>query len=1002
MNSTRILYLFITIITFSNICYGVAVIEDQCLKNIAQKFQDPGLNVPNIVSTFCSLKINNCFVNGSVQQLILNPKNTIELSNSDISCFSNLEVFVANNATVNQTLLTTPFDSIKSFILISNNLLSVDFEIAPFPFITLSDTEKRTLTFSNYALKNLENFYSDSYVNFFEGSHVGYKNNVTKTLNIYSINIPDLTNMIKVDTLTLNIGYSTLNETSYVNFKIFPANVKRITINGYGTYRFPSEIGSISTPLDKLSFSVDGFTAPSSPIDFSNIPNIGSFSISKMGENFSYQGNFPFSKLPLKCISVLFQNGNISNIDWELFKNITSVSIRNLQLVTPLPSKNPFITPFLVLDISNNNITGTLDDSWCSANININNNQFSGKIPNCFYCYLDIATIGNNFALNNFSNYKTVNNTCGYDLIVPYIIKDRASSSLTLNGKNLGFSSNNIKTSTCIIFYSGSGVFSLNVCAGTYVNITIINQNLNFTLSLDNTVPKIDRVAQSNNTLTISGSYFSYEPSIMNITIGTTPLKCQVSNSSSTPSFYEIQCDIQYPIIEYGPRNVTVQVNSLVSKPYEIYLNYSKAKCPDCNGNGICNDHSGKCECFNNWISIGQNICTVPNHYLSAYTQVSDAENGGILYLYGFFGDTHNGLKVLIDGSQCAIEVGPTSTTIVISVNPGTIGKNSSIEIYQNTLTFYGTIYPYLNPIKECPSNCNSHGKCNTTTGECTCQNGYTGVDCIAKTNSTLPSITSRISNGAVIFRSEQTVFTVSPYSFNEFDYKGNIININSINSWRIENTNQGAKFIGTSANNATFELTYLKVTQNQQFSFAGNEFTVDAGGIKMSITVSNYTYSNQSNFLVAALRANVESDLSVTQNKCNNGTTVFTSQSNSNVTLNNYNYFTISKDAKRLSIRVQDRLISDNQPTFMVNQLQTKLVDNSLVFGMTLPHCGKQCSIDGPDFIVNVEPNYKTASSCAPTSTTSSSENQPSSSIRESSISIILIIIPILISLSF
>ncbi|KAK5576482.1 hypothetical protein RB653_007626 [Dictyostelium firmibasis] len=997
----QIFFLFAVILSFFNIGYGVDVIEVQCLKDIANKFQDTLLNVPKIETTFCQGGYGKCYSNGSISELTVTPTNQLLINSTDVSCFPLLTFFKAINATIDTSLLTVVRNSLTKITLVTKNLASIDFEIASLNTFEWSDYLKTSLTITPFALKNVKTFASSADVNLIQGSNNGYINNFTTGYASSPINIPDLTNMIKVGSISIGLNALTYNESSFVNFQTFSGTVKSISISGSGSIRFPTELATTGAPRDYIYFGVSGFNAPSSYIDLSNIPYVNTFIILSMGQNFNYQGNFPFSRLPLKVGNLQFFKGNTPNVDWSIFSNVTGPMLQDLKIETPLPPSNPFGNIVKAFDISINKITGTLDDSWCVLDLIVNRNQLTGKIPDCFYCYLNETSTGYSFGQNNFNNYEIVNNKCGYDKIVPYIYYNTTTTLMTLQGKNLGFYQNNFKTSTCVIVRSNYQ-FMVVGCTGNYTNVTFLNQNLNFTLSLDRTEPKIDSIVQSNNTLTITGSYFSYEPSIMNITIGTTPLKCQVTNTS-IPTFYSIQCDIQYPVIEYGPRNVTVQVNSLVSKPYEINLNYTKFPCPvsDCNGNGICNDHIGICECFNNWISVPDDICTVPIHYLSAYTQVSDAENGGILYLYGFFGDIHNGLKVLIDGSQCAIEVGPTSTTIVISVNPGTIGKNSSIEIYQNTLTFYGTIYPYLNPIKECPSNCNSHGKCNTTTGECSCQNGYTGVDCIAKTNSTLPSITSSISNFGAVFRSEQTVFTVSPYLFFEVDYKGIVISYPSIN-WRTENTNQGVKFISTSENNATFELTYLKVTQNQQFSFAGNEFTVGAGGIKMSITVSNYTYSNQSNFLVAALRANVESDLSVTQNKCNNGTTVFTSQSNSNVTLNNYNYFTISKDAKRLSIRVQDRLISDNQPTFMVNQLQTKLVDNSLVFGMTLPHCGKQCSIDGPDFIVNVEPNYKTASSCAPTSTTSSSENQPSSSIRESSISIILIIIPILISLSF
>ncbi|KAN0007361.1 hypothetical protein ACTFIU_000560 [Dictyostelium citrinum] len=955
--------------------------------------------------TFCSLgsSYGSC-ENGSITDLTIRPTLSLPITYTDISCLPYLKSLSIINGNVDTNILKTDFKitSLYSF--------NINFETGKIDNLVWGTVQNAVSTITPFALKNILSFYSTSNCNLVRDSVVpDYINNYTTTYSGLSDNMPDLSTMIRVGSISMTIS-STFNESSFVNFKTYSQVLKSISVSGATTTRFPYEIAN-GVSREYIYFSTDGFIAPSSPIDLSNIPFVSSFLILKMGQDFNYQGNFPFSKLPLKTTNIQFLKGNTTNVDWSTFKNVEGSMLQDLKITTPFPSKNPFGSSVKSFDVSQNQVTGQIDESWCSINLILTKNLFTGKIPNCFYCYLNIQTIGNNFAQNNFDNYDIVNNKCGYDIIVPYFYYNKTTTITTLMGKNLGWTQTNFKTSNCVLIKSGDSFIAVG-CTGTYTNVTFTNQNLNFTLSLDHTAPIIDNVIQSNNTLTISGSYFSYEPSIMKVTIGDTPLNCQLNNNASAPlTFYSIQCDIEYPVIEYGPKNVIVQVNSLISKPFEINLDYTKFECPisDCNGNGICNDHIGVCECSKDWKTIDQDICTVAIHYLSSYSQTSDID-GGIINLYGFFGNVHNDFMVLIDGNEYSPNVPPTSSVIAISIGSGKIGTNSSIEIIQNGLTFHGTIYPYSNLIKECPSNCNNNnGKCNTTTGECACNNGYTGVDCIKTTNSTLPSIASTISNVGALFRSEQTVFTASLYSFIEIDYKGIIVNYATISSWKTETIDQGIKYIGTSSNGkSTFELTFLKVSKNQQFSFAGNEYNVGAGGIKMSITVSNYTYSNQSNYLVAALQAKAESDASATtQNKCNNGTIVITSQSNSNLTLNNYNYFTISKDGKRLSIRLQDRLISDDQSTYMVNQLGYQLPDQSLLFGMSLPHCGKQCSIDGPDFIVNIESNYKTASACTPTPTPtptpkSSSEEQPSSSLKESSISIVLIIISILISLSF
>ncbi|KAN0034718.1 hypothetical protein ACTFIV_001250 [Dictyostelium citrinum] len=964
-----------------SICNSIDVIEEQCLLEIVNNVKDKNLNIPNITSLFCGMSGFNCYTNGSVQQLNLKPSNSYSISNTDISCFPNLYIFIASNSTIDQSLLKTKTPALTSMTIDSNNILDIDFEIASLTSFSWSDYSRKSLTITPFALKNVQSFSSYSIVKLVNSSNnINYINNYTETYTVYTDYIPDLTKMIKVNRVQVDLDPKTFQDSSYINIAKYSSIVKYIAINSYGYIRFPHEIAYSSTPRNSITFRTKGFFAPTSPIDLSNIESINTFSISNMGNDFHYQNKFPFSKLPLKGITFSFSNGNISTIDWSIFNNIKNLKLIGINISGPIPT-TPFFQSLISFDLSGNQFTGTLDDSLCLVELNVRNNSLTGKIPNCFYCYLNNSFLGGNFANNYFNNYDTVNNKCGYDLIKPYVLYQL--SSFSLKGKNIGFYDYNIKMGSNCVVVGGNGDFRVYGCSTTanYTTLTILNQNLNFTLSLDRTAPIIDNVIQSNNTLTINGSYFSYEPSIMKVTIGDTPLNCQLNNASAPSTFYSIQCDIEYPVIEYGPKDVIVQVNSLISKPFEINLDYTKFDCPisDCNGNGICNDHTGVCECFKDWTTVDQDICTVAVHYLSSYSQTSDID-GGIINLYGFFGNVHNGYKILIDGNQCPIQVAPTSSTFVISISSGEIGKNSSIEIIQNGLTFHGTIYPYSNLIKECPSNC---------------------VDCIKTTNSTLPTIASTISNVGALFRSEQTVFTASLYKFIEVDYKGTIIKYATISSWKTETIDQGIKYIGTPSNGTSiFEITFLKVSKNQQFSFAGNEYNVGAGGIKMSITVSNYTYSNQSNYLVAALQAKAESYSGETnQNKCNNGTIVITSQSNSNLKLNNFNYFTISKDGKRLSIRLQDRLISDDQSTYMVNQLGYQLPDQSLLFGMSLPHCGKQCSIDGPDFIVNIESNYKTASSC---STSSNSDSEPSSSLKESSISFILLTVSILISLLF
>ncbi|KAN0016158.1 hypothetical protein ACTFIU_006117 [Dictyostelium citrinum] len=957
--------LFCFLFFFKSIkCIDVESSDLSCLINLGTKTFVNAFIDTNTQTTFCSIQFNKCYSNGSIEQLELRQNNTVVLSWSDFSCFSSITSLKLHNSYLVSDFLYTPISSIKQIYLYSSNISSIDQEVPNYDILLASNL---TNVIKASYLKNVKSFSMFGGLAIFD-TEGDQSNSALQSISITSPSIPILSVFPNLLIFSIYSEASVFNESSLENLiPLNKLNSLSIDINSPNVDIF-SIITSISN--SSLNYIYIGQNTQMGPAkqkyNLSNFKQLNQ--ILAIGNNtyFNYEGQFPFSSFP-KISFLYITKGNFSfPQDLNIFENVTNINFNGGSVYGILPKYTPKVVQ--IFSLNANKLTGSVNEDWCNTNIDFSFNQLSGQLPDCFYCYLNVSSVSNSFKGNNFTNFNTNNNDCGYSQISIYRI-NIIGTSFTLFGKNMGPFENIISTPSLSfnrknLDGSFTGYFS-NIQNAPTIELRLKSPGINFTIATLPQNPTISSIFQSNNTFIINGSYFSYDQSSLNVRIGKN--MCNISSST----FYQIQCEISYPVADKGSIEIIVTGSGLSSsKTFEIIQTTQPCNPNDCNGNGVCDHVYGICKCNRNWLTVGNQICLIANHFISSSTQV-DSTTGGNITLYGLFGAEHQSPQLTIDGVNSPI-FSINDNSIVTSIQVGTGSK--SITFIQNGITWSGTIYPYIIKIFTCPNNCGgkNQGSCNTSNGQCQCLKGYTGFDCSPLPSDTKdePISTTFIApTGLTTISNEQTAYQLSINSVVEVDFNGNEISSSLIQlsgNWKLESNQSSISTFKQQLENTTFVLTIEEiVNSDKQFSFAGNEFTITKGGIKISFSISNWNYQSNLN----TLRVEMISDITIDDNKkdintCNDDSeSSFESSSNSQGGgVNNLNYLKFSINGKILQGRFQDKMLSDGRPAPTFSKVLSK-INNKVTLGLELPHC-IECLLD-PDFSVLLSPDFKSSDSC-------------------------------------
>ncbi|KAK5583941.1 hypothetical protein RB653_005547 [Dictyostelium firmibasis] len=395
---------------------------------------------------------------------------------------------------------------------------------------------------------------------------------------------------------------------------------------------------------------------------------------------------------------------------------------------------------------------------------------------------------------------------------------------------------------------------------------------------------------------------------------------------------------------------------------------------------GACNNKIGICECVPNY--QGSN-CTIPSHYITSVIPCS--VDGGEVSIYGWFGNNGDGThslssyNVLIGQLECTVtSINQTTIKCNLGAGKGTKSIKITNSNYPNVIFNGNGLFNYQNPIKTCPNSCTSsnNGKCNTNTGECQCNDKFTGFDCstLVSIIETAPSTNTSVDSntGGVTLTNENTFYEISIISLNEISISGSIVKSHQLKgNWSMVKQNGETidpnifKFSQTLINNTctiTYTIEEIKL-KDKTFTFGTTTFTLKKDSLKLSVLLKDYQYQSSLNTLqlvfysAAGTDKNSNSDDS---NDCNKQETSINTSNADNQQLSNY--IQIYKNSKILVGRFINQVVADSRPTFMsstiINDNSNRSASSSIVLGLNLPHCN-ECLID-PDFSILVSPNFK------------------------------------------
>ncbi|KAK5578226.1 hypothetical protein RB653_003179 [Dictyostelium firmibasis] len=976
----------------------------------------------NYVKPFISVTCN--IENNWVTELGIGQTNMSFVLQDELLCFKNLTEASLSSINYNKDIF---YESIPQKVLrLQINGNDIQFSKLPSNIIYFSSivsSQKIPTSINLSWLIYLNQFSIDKSYIISKGSHLfTYNNDLdgSKTLDlsyfdIYSLNIPNLKYANVFLTLKLLIDY---DQSSWSNITSW-TSLRGASITSTDTTVFPPIISQIKGEnITDLKFNIP-FSNVQAFINFSQVGE--SFQTLKfMGSSrdFTMGGTLPII-LPTNEAFSSFQlrDAYIETFDMSSFTNVKVLSLVNNSMSGSLPPILD-VTTFKKLksiDISNNQITGTIDNSYCEFDLIVTNNNMDGTIPSCFTCFFGLSNINleSNFANNNFEN---LDQPSSPSIIIPNIMigdSTPGNYELFIFGENIGgtwIPYNAVTTSTGISLYIDVlkpnkliKVSSfLKPTSIIYLSYNISKPDYTFALSTDNTPPQLNTVdwQSSSINLIFDGSFFTYNKSIVNITIGNN--NCLVTNTT----FYQINCTLPISIdsslqdilsfITVG--NLTTQftlnpgvVNKILNCTQYNDCNgggyclsdIGECKCDsnhqgidcslqfveclnDCNNNiGKCNNQTGICLCPTNpygWDGID---CSIPLHTISAVSPSNT--KGGNASIYGWFGNIHSNLQVLIGNKECKPIYNTTEFEIKCNAPAGT--GLQSVSVIQNSINVTAKdIYQYYSTDKTCPNDCTStsNGICNTTTGYCNCIGRWSGYDCSLYSNPSggdnggLPGSNSTIDNntGGTNITNQQTNYQILITKLVEIDFSGKSIKeYILLNKWTVYSNN--SKTIYTfiqSIQNDQCNITYTieEINKDREVSFAGIIFKLTSGSVKMTVSVENYQYSSNLNTLQLQMKSSVNNIQTNDINDCNNDQIEIDNKSNQD---NSLNYLAIKKDAKVLNGRFIDRIESDGKSTFMQTVLVSKSND-SITVGMNLPHCTKKCLLD-PDFSVLISPEF-------------------------------------------
>ncbi|EGG19290.1 hypothetical protein DFA_02077 [Cavenderia fasciculata] len=359
-----------------------------------------------------------------------------------------------------------------------------------------------------------------------------------------------------------------------------------------------------------------------------------------------------------------------------------------------------------------------------------------------------------------------------------------------------------------------------------------------------------------------------------------------------------------------------------------------------------CNNTAGDYECScppGTVLSPDGLHCQLPPPFIQSTTPVFI--NGGVLTINGtYLGSTYSTISINLGRYHCTnIQIITEHTQLTCKLPSNLIPSTEFFQVQVNQSVsndYYITIEDLTEP--ECPENCNGgNGEC-TKLG-CQCKVPWTGPSCKEEvidtnpnpTNPTQPEIT--------------TDYKISIIAIQELDIEDTVTenhNLTAIGwSMTLNDTLNGhwTYNVSLGSNHSTLTATYdyIKEQGGRNYTFSGQQFTLNQYSLKLSMSVHNWPFKSKMN----SVRVLIKVESQNTDPCASSSPPPTTQPTPSSISTLVHNALS-GMSSRFLSIaQVDDRNIIGR-----VNQVS--IDDYSVVIGTSLPYFNHYGAID-PDFSI-------------------------------------------------
>ncbi|GAM21391.1 hypothetical protein SAMD00019534_045660 [Acytostelium subglobosum LB1] len=355
--------------------------------------------------------------------------------------------------------------------------------------------------------------------------------------------------------------------------------------------------------------------------------------------------------------------------------------------------------------------------------------------------------------------------------------------------------------------------------------------------------------------------------------------------------------------------------------------------------------------------------------------------DGGLLILGGNFGPYHNHTAVSINDADCSVQTWDSTTvqcqiakSSTLVAGPATLKMEVDGYNYTSSTTLLNVQDRSQIIVDSCivkNNNCSGNGHCVADNGgSCLCNDQFLGTMCEQVVSPTVQVVTNQLAPIASLTTEDSPfVFEFEMASVQEVDVRGEVVGELATKAWSTkdispEQDGNGKAYLYTWNNTNTgnggggqpglmIQTTLNMSVQANTVKFAGQSIQLAPNSVKMTVSISGWTFCSTLNTLRVVFATNLY-NTSSSPSDCNTDQDTYTlipSSTNGQ----SVQYLRVIKGKTEFLGRFVDYSLSDGRPTYTQTQFinQTKLdTDDNLYkvyFGITLPQC-HTCKLD-PDF---------------------------------------------------